>query len=73
MNEKAWMKFEDEKIMSVGGRTWMNSCGNSDRAQEYVSKKQHPMNETYGDYSVGAMVRMIVSGGLGVFTSKGKY
>ena len=38
----------------------MNSCGNSDREQEYVSRKQCHMHEKYVDGSVGAMVRMMV-------------
>ena len=29
----------DEKIRTVGHRTWMGSCGNSDITQKYVSKK----------------------------------
>ena len=35
----------DEKIMYVGRITWLNGCGNNDRAQEYVSSKQYPMHE----------------------------
>ena len=46
----------------------MNGCRSSDRTQEYVSKKQHPMNKKYGHWGVGQMVRMMVW----VFTSKGK-
>ena len=46
--------------MLVGCRTWMNACGNSDRAQEYLSRKQRHMNEKHVDGIVGAMVRMMV-------------
>ena len=49
--------------MYDGCITWMNGCGNSDRAQEYVSRKQCSTNEKYVDGSVGAMVRMMVRGG----------
>ena len=48
--------------MYVGRIPWMNGCGNSDRAQEYVSRKQCPMNEKCVDGSVGAMVRMMMRG-----------
>ena len=43
--------------MYVGCMTWINDCENSDRAREYASRKQCPMNEKYIDGSVGAMVR----------------
>ena len=52
----------DKNIMYVGRITRMNGCENSDRAQEYVSWKQCPMNEKYVDGTVGAMVRMMVGG-----------
>ena len=55
--ERWWMKK-----MYVGRIPWMNGCGNSDRAQEYVSRKQCPMNEKCVDGSVGAMVRMMMRG-----------
>ena len=42
----------------------MNGCGNRGRAHNYVSRKQRPMNAKYVDGSVGAMVRMMVRGGL---------
>ena len=49
VNEKTWRKLVDGKIMYVGRITWMNGSGNSDRAHEYVSWKQCPMNEKYVD------------------------
>ena len=49
-----------KKHMYVGRITWMNGCGN--RVQEYVSRKQYPMNEKYIDGSVGTMVRMMERG-----------
>ena len=42
----------EKEIMFVGRRTWMNGCGNSDRTQEYVYRKQRPMKEKYVDGSV---------------------
>ena len=63
VNEKQMEKACASKIMYVGCITWMNSCGNSDRAHEYLSKKQCHRNEKYIDGSVGAMVRMMVRGG----------
>ena len=60
---KTCRKFADPKIMLVGGRIWMNICGNSDILQECAFKKQLPMIEKYIDGSVGAMVRMMVRGG----------
>ena len=62
VNENTWMKYVDEKIKLVGCRIWMNKCGNNERLQEYVFKKQLPMIEKYVDGSVGAMVRMMVRG-----------
>ena len=53
----------DEKNMYVGRITWINGSGNSDIAQEYVSRKQCPMNEKCVDGSVAAIVRMMVRGG----------
>ena len=35
--------------MFVGRTTWMNGCGNSDRENEYVSRKQCHMNNKYVD------------------------
>ena len=63
VNENIWIKYVDEKIKLVGCRIWMNNCGNSERLQEYVFKKQLPMIEKYVDGSVGAMVRVMVRGG----------
>ena len=62
VNNKAWMKFADEKIKLIGCKIWMNNCGNSERLQEYAFKKQLPMIEKYVDGSVGAMVKMMVRG-----------
>ena len=71
VNEKTWRKLVMKIIMFVGRITWMNGCRNSDRAQDYVSRKQCSINETYVDGSVGAMVSKMVRGGC--LPVKGKY
>ena len=48
--------------MCVGRITWINGCRNSDRVQEYVSRKQCPMIEKYVDGSVRAMMGIMVRG-----------
>ena len=62
VNEKTWRKHLDEKILFVGCITWMNGCGNSERVQEYVSRKKCHLNEKYVDWIVRAMVGMMVRG-----------
>ena len=66
--EKTWRKLVDEKIMFVGCLTWLNGCGNSDRAQEYISRKQCSMNEKWECRCNGEN-----DGKRRVFNSKGKY
>ena len=40
----------------------MNGCGNSDRPEEYISRKQYHMNENYVDGNICAMVIMMMRG-----------
>ena len=61
-NEKSWKKYVNNKILYVGQKIWINSFGNSNRAQEYVSKRRHPINDKYVNCGVGAMVGMMVRG-----------
>ena len=60
---KTRRKVVEKKIMFVGRITWINGCGNSDRAKKYVSRRKNPMNEKYVDGSVGAVVRMMMKRG----------
>ena len=62
-NEKLVRKLVDKTIMFIGRITWMNGSGNCDRAQEYPSKTQCPMNEKYVYGGVGATVRIMARGG----------
>ena len=62
-DRNVWKKTFVARIQEYGRRRWRNGFGIHEREQQYVHMKSQPKNEKHENGSVGARVRLMVSGG----------
>ena len=77
VEEEVWKKRICERIQEVGREAWKAGFKDIEREHEYVKMKKCHGRERFSDGSVGAKVRLMVSGGClpasGSETMKWKY
>ena len=62
VDREGWKKYIRERLQECGRSAWKDGFNDTDREKEYVRMKESPINESFGDGSVGARVKLMLRG-----------